>query len=135
MSEHINTVHQGAVPGADGGLDLVDGGTGRVERPGPALPRGGGEGRSPRTQGLRERPARVSAASEDPVAARARALVETLTEREREVAVAVSGGGSNADIARELAAMEQIDEPAAQEKILEILRKAAAIYNKDKVPA
>ena len=33
---------------------------------GPALPRGGGEGRSPRTQGLRERPARVSAASEDP---------------------------------------------------------------------
>ena len=30
---------------------------------------------------------------------------------------------------------EQIDEPAAQEKILEILRTAAAIYNKDKVPA
>ena len=28
-----------------------------------------------------------------------------------------------------------IDEPAAQEKILEILRQAAAIYNKDKVPA
>ena len=38
-------------------------------------------------------------------------------------------------LARELAAMEQIDEPAAQEKILEILRDAAAIYNKDKVPA
>ena len=38
-------------------------------------------------------------------------------------------------LARELAAMEQIDEPKAQEKILEILRAAAAIYNKEKVPA
>jgi CarD family transcriptional regulator len=38
-------------------------------------------------------------------------------------------------LARELAAMEQVDEPTAQEKILEILRKAAAIHNKDKVPA
>jgi CarD family transcriptional regulator len=43
--------------------------------------------------------------------------------------------GATSRLARELAAMEQIDEPAAQEKILEILRKAAAIYNKDKVPA
>jgi CarD family transcriptional regulator len=38
-------------------------------------------------------------------------------------------------LARELAAMEQVDEPTAQEKILEILRKAAAIHNKDKAPA
>jgi CarD family transcriptional regulator len=38
-------------------------------------------------------------------------------------------------LARELAAMEQIDEPAALEKLLDILRKSAAIYNKDKVPA
>src|SRR5881394_1821252 len=38
-------------------------------------------------------------------------------------------------LARELAAMEQVDEPTAQEKILEILRKAAAIHNKDKIPA
>ncbi|MEO5867845.1 MAG: CarD family transcriptional regulator, partial [Sphingomonas sp.] len=38
-------------------------------------------------------------------------------------------------LARELAAMEQIDEPAAQVKILDILRKAAAIHNKDKMPA
>jgi len=36
-------------------------------------------------------------------------------------------------LARELAAMEQIDEPAALVKILEILNAAAAIYNKDKV--
>ena len=36
-------------------------------------------------------------------------------------------------LARELAAIEQIDEPKALEKILEILNKAAAIYNKDKV--
>ena len=43
--------------------------------------------------------------------------------------------GACSRLARELAAMEQIDEPAAQEKILEILRDAAAIYNKDKVPA
>jgi CarD family transcriptional regulator len=35
-------------------------------------------------------------------------------------------------LARELAAMEQVDEPAALEKILDILNKAAAIYNKDK---
>src|SRR6187402_1510899 len=33
-------------------------------------------------------------------------------------------------LARELAAMEAIDEPAAQVKILDILRAAAAIYNK-----
>ena len=33
-------------------------------------------------------------------------------------------------LARELAAMEQVDEPTAQEKILDILRKAAAIHNK-----
>ena len=38
-------------------------------------------------------------------------------------------------LARELAAMEQVDEPTAQEKILEILRKAAAIHNKAKEPA
>ena len=31
--------------------------------------------------------------------------------------------------------MEGIDEKAALEKILEVLRAAAAIYNKDKVPA
>jgi CarD family transcriptional regulator len=36
-------------------------------------------------------------------------------------------------LARELAAVEQVDEPAALEKILEILNKAAAVYNKDKV--
>ena len=33
-------------------------------------------------------------------------------------------------LARELAAMEQTDEPTAQEKILDILRTAAAIHNK-----
>jgi CarD family transcriptional regulator len=33
-------------------------------------------------------------------------------------------------LARELAAMEAIDEPAAQEKILDILRAAAAIHNR-----
>ena len=38
-------------------------------------------------------------------------------------------------LARELAAMEEVDEPKAQEKILDILRAAAAIYNKEKVPA
>jgi CarD family transcriptional regulator len=31
--------------------------------------------------------------------------------------------------------MEQTDEPAALQKILDILNKAAAIYNKDKLPA
>ena len=36
-------------------------------------------------------------------------------------------------LARELAAMEGVDEPRALEKILEILNAAAAIYNKDKV--
>ena len=36
-------------------------------------------------------------------------------------------------LARELAAMEQIDEPAALVKLLEILNGAATIYNKDKV--
>lgn len=43
--------------------------------------------------------------------------------------------GACSRLARELAAMEQIDEPAAQVKILDILRKAAEIYNKDKVLA
>ena len=43
--------------------------------------------------------------------------------------------GATSRLARELAAMEQVDEPTAQEKILEILRKAAAIHNKDKAPA
>lgn len=38
-------------------------------------------------------------------------------------------------LARELGAMEGTDEKKALEKILEILRAAAAIYNKDKVPA
>lgn len=38
-------------------------------------------------------------------------------------------------LARELAAMEEVDEPTALEKILDILRKSAAIWNKDKVPA
>ncbi len=33
-------------------------------------------------------------------------------------------------LARELAAMEQVDEPTAQEKILDILRKAAIGHNK-----
>lgn len=42
------------------------------------------------------------AASEDPVAARARALVETLTEREREVPEAVAAGLSNTEIAEQL---------------------------------
>jgi CarD family transcriptional regulator len=32
-------------------------------------------------------------------------------------------------LARELAAMEQVDEPTAAEKLLEILRKSAEIYN------
>ena len=38
-------------------------------------------------------------------------------------------------LARELAAMEQVDEPKALEKILDILRAAAAIYNKEKPAA
>ena len=38
-------------------------------------------------------------------------------------------------LARELAAMEETEEPAALEKILDILRKAAVTWNKDKVPA
>jgi CarD family transcriptional regulator len=38
-------------------------------------------------------------------------------------------------LARELAAMEQLDEPGALAKILEILNKAAAIYNKAKADA
>lgn len=33
-------------------------------------------------------------------------------------------------LARELAAMEQVDEPTAVQKLLEILRKSAEIYNK-----
>ena len=33
-------------------------------------------------------------------------------------------------LARELAAMEQVDEPAALVKLLDILRASAAIYNK-----
>ena len=36
-------------------------------------------------------------------------------------------------LARELAAVEAVDEPAALEKILEILNKAASVYNKEKV--
>src|SRR5687767_12600371 len=36
-------------------------------------------------------------------------------------------------LARELAAMEQVDEPKALEKILDILNQAASVYNKDKV--
>ncbi len=36
-------------------------------------------------------------------------------------------------LARELAAMEGVDEPKALEKILQILNAAAAVYNKDKV--
>ncbi|MGN6619666.1 MAG: CarD family transcriptional regulator [Sphingomonas sp.] len=43
--------------------------------------------------------------------------------------------GATSRLARELAAMEEIDEPAAQEKILEILRKAAPLHVKDKVEA
>jgi CarD family transcriptional regulator len=38
-------------------------------------------------------------------------------------------------LARELAAMEQVDEPTAVEKLLEILRKSAAIYNNKPAPA
>jgi len=38
-------------------------------------------------------------------------------------------------LARELAAMEQLDEPKALERIIEILRDAAAIYNKEKTAA
>ena len=38
-------------------------------------------------------------------------------------------------LARELAAMEQIDEKAALEKLLDILRASAAIYNKEKASA
>ena len=33
-------------------------------------------------------------------------------------------------LARELAAMEQVDEPTASQKLIEILKKAAEIYNK-----
>ena len=36
-------------------------------------------------------------------------------------------------LARELAAMEQVDEPKALDKILDILNKAASVYNKEKV--
>jgi CarD family transcriptional regulator len=36
-------------------------------------------------------------------------------------------------LARELAAVEQVDEPKALEQILEILNAAAAVYNRDKV--
>ncbi|MBU0866272.1 MAG: CarD family transcriptional regulator [Alphaproteobacteria bacterium] len=38
-------------------------------------------------------------------------------------------------LARELAAMEEIDEKAALEKLLDILRASAAIYNKEKATA
>lgn len=38
--------------------------------------------------------------------------------------------GATSRLARELAAMEETDEPRAQEKILDILREAAAQYNK-----
>ena len=37
-------------------------------------------------------------------------------------------------LARELAAMEQVDEPTAVQKLIEILKKAAEIYNKSSVP-
>ena len=37
-------------------------------------------------------------------------------------------------LARELAAMEQVDEPTAVQKLIEILKKAAEIYNKTAVP-
>src|SRR3546814_4046780 len=40
--------------------------------------------------------------------------------------------GATSRLARELAAMEEVDEPTAQEKILDILRKAAAIHTKAK---
>ena len=43
--------------------------------------------------------------------------------------------GSTSRLARELAAREEVDEPSAQEKILEILRASAAIYNKEKPAA
>lgn len=43
--------------------------------------------------------------------------------------------GATSRLARELAAMEQLDEAGAVAKILDILRKAAAIYNKDKAAA
>ncbi len=43
--------------------------------------------------------------------------------------------GATSRLARELAAMEQLDEAGASAKILDILRKAAAIYNKDKAAA
>jgi CarD family transcriptional regulator len=33
-------------------------------------------------------------------------------------------------LARELAAMEQVDEPTAVQKLIEILKKSAEIYNK-----
>ena len=54
---------------------------------------------------------------------------------EKVALITAAGKGMGAAIARELAAMEELDEPKAQEKILDILRAAAAIYNKDKVPA
>lgn len=37
-------------------------------------------------------------------------------------------------LARELAAMEQVDEPTAVQKLVEILKKSAEIYNKVAVP-
>lgn len=42
--------------------------------------------------------------------------------------------GAISRLARELAAMEQVDEPKAIEKLMDILRKAAAIYNKSAAP-
>ena len=43
--------------------------------------------------------------------------------------------GACSRLARELAAMEQVDEPAAQVMIVDILRASAAIYSKDKTAA
>ncbi len=42
----------------------------------------------------------------------------------------IARGTATSRLARELAAMEATDEPTAQVKILDILRKAAAIHNK-----
>ena len=44
--------------------------------------------------------------------------------------MAGSAEAATSRLARELAAMEETDEPRAQEKILEILREAAAIHAK-----
>jgi CarD family transcriptional regulator len=43
--------------------------------------------------------------------------------------------GATSRLARELAAMEETDERTAQEKILDILRKAAPLHARDKAEA